>query len=120
MKKYHVLFTLVLLVIVLYSGCTEKSNIITISIESFSPYEASGYVTVDGIHRQNYTLSLFNKTSFIVEKSMLSVQDVHNVSIVLYPLEDASQISTVFCAQTKTKVSFTISVQHKVNIRSCE
>ena len=120
MKKIHCFFLSVLLCILFFIGCTEESKTITITIESFSPYDAPGYVTVDGIHIRNFTFSLFNKTSLTVQKSQLPTNTLHNASLVIYSFENTSQTVTASCTEATTFVSFVISVQHEIAIRRCE
>ena len=121
MKQYTLLLCLSgICVAFLFCGCTEESSTIEITIESFSPYEAHGFLTVDSIRIQNFSLSMFNSTTIIVEKTLLPEQTYHNVTASLEPLDVDDVASTASCAKATTQVSFTVNVQHQINKRSCQ
>ncbi len=109
----------ILFLCVFFSGCAEVSDTIEITVESYSPYEATGSIFIDGIWNQNFTLDMFNSTVIIINKSTLSQQEKHTVSVDLLPLKEGDDMLQASCETVTEKVSFVVSIDHQLNRRSC-
>ena len=82
MKKHLVIFGIVILFLCIgLSGCGEESSKIDITIESYYGHVTSGYITVDGIRFYDFSIDIFDKLKFQVDKSELPNQQFHTVTI---------------------------------------
>jgi len=112
MKQIVVVGIAVLFIVGVLSGCSEEASTIGIKIESFYPFDAEGYFTVDGIKIRNFTISMFNTSTFEVDKSELPDQQYHNVTFYIESVGTmGEQINaTASCDRVTERTKFVLSV----------
>ena len=118
-KQITILGIMIIIFTLSLGGCTEEesSTVIEIEIESYYSFDAEGYITVDGIEVQNFSIGLFDNQTFFINKSILPEQQYHNVTIFI---ESENQLLNASCDQVTKSVKFTLSVNFILSCLSFE
>jgi hypothetical protein len=119
MRKQIIILGIIIVFTLSLSGCTEEesSTVIEIEIESFYSFNVEGYITIDGIEIQNFSIGLFDTRNFVVNKSRLPEQQYHNVTIFV---ESEDQLINASCNQVTKSVKFSLSVNFKLSCLAFE